>query len=142
LATPLTAGDLAAIAHLIGTVTTARDLDDEPRWRACWSSEPHLVIDVAGEPLKEYVGSEGLEERSGERRSGQLQFHHLGLVSIIDSGESWAEATTTGQLIRLVDNSPRLAAFAHYNDRVVRENGVWLLQSRIIRVWSTTNLSD
>ena len=134
--TTLTSSDHIAITQLIGTIMYAVDAHEPERWLACWSRQPRMVVEAVGRPTREVTGRDELRATTAAWSTRDpSQVHHVGVVTVIDDGEDWAKTTHSAELIRMSDAAPRLAAFAHYHDHLVREGGEWRVHDRHVRIW-------
>lgn len=133
--THVSPSDYAEISCLIATITYTNDARDAEGWLACWSSEPRAQIERIGVRTVELVGREALRESTrawSGRDPGQI--HQVGLVAVTDDGEGWAKTAHSAILFRMDGSVPRVAAFAHYHDQVIREANAWFMHSRRVRV--------
>jgi SnoaL-like domain len=133
----LSAEDRIAIQDLFARYAWALDTGDVDALVACFAPDGVVIEEVFEEPDR-WVGHEGIR-RLGEHFRGVPDFpgrqHHISQTIIEGSGPVWS-ARSFAFVTECRGEPPYVLRFAgYYEDKLVKSNGTWLLQERIIRLW-------
>lgn len=135
---PLGAADRLDIQELLARYAWTFDTGDIEGFVECFSEDAILCEDAFEEPDR-WVGHEGIRRMAEfffSRPSFPGRQHHVTSILIEGAGN---EATVRSFcfVTDCKDEPPYAIRFAgHYLDRVVRKDGCWRFQDRLIRDWS------
>jgi hypothetical protein len=135
---PVSAHDKAEIHELLARYSWAFDTGDVERFVACFADDATLCEDVF-EEVDLWVGREairGMAEFFFSLPGFAGRQHHVSQV-LIDGNAERCRVRAFCFVIEPRLNEPCAVPFAgHYDDMVVKIDGQWLFQKRLVRHWS------
>jgi hypothetical protein len=136
-AAPLTTEDRIAINDLLARYAWALDTGDVDEFVACFTPTAIVTEEVFEEPDR-WEGTDGIRAliqhfRSVPNFPGRQ--HHVSQL-LVEGDASRCSARSFVFVTECRGEPPYILRFAgYYHDQLVKSNGRWLFQQRIIRLW-------
>lgn len=134
---PLTIEDRVEISELCARYAWTLDTGDVDGFADCFTADAVMMEQVFDDP-DEWIGRDAIR-RCAEHYKNVPNFpgrqHHIGQL-ILDGNTESCSARSYAFVTECQGNPPYLLRFAgYYEDKLVKQNGRWYFQERLVRLW-------